>query len=156
MRAAFPALLAAILGDALMEQGKLDDAEAALMRGGLGEAPAGTVHPYIFLDRRARFRMLRGDLTGGLEEMLEAGRPFEAVGGRNPAFVPWRTQSALAVLQLGDQGEARRLAGEEVDLARTWGAPRALGAALRIAGIVEGDDGLPLLEEAVDVLADSP
>src|SRR5262249_31795247 len=57
----------------------------------------------------------------------------------------------------GDRREASRLAGEEVELARTWGAPRSLGAALRAAGVVEGgSDGLAMLEEAVDVLADSP
>jgi DNA-binding NarL/FixJ family response regulator len=101
--------------------------------------------------------MLRGDLRGGLEEMLAAGRHFEAVGGSNPAFTPWRSQASLALLQLGDREEARRLASEEVDLARSWGAPRALGAALRVAGVAEGGaDGIALLEEAVEVLADSP
>jgi len=69
----------------------------------------------------------------------------------------WRSQAALALLQLGERGEARRLAAEELELARTWGAPRALGAALRAAGLVEGGQkGLALLEEAVEVLATSP
>jgi DNA-binding NarL/FixJ family response regulator len=46
---------------------------------------------------------------------------------------------------------------EELELARTWGAPRALGAALRAAGLVEGgEQGLALLEEAVEVLTSSP
>jgi DNA-binding CsgD family transcriptional regulator len=71
--------------------------------------------------------------------------------------MPWRSQAALALRELGDRAEARRLAGEELDLARAWGAPRALGAALRVAGVVEGGaDGLALLGEAVEVLADSP
>src|ERR671930_95014 len=53
--------------------------------------------------------------------------------------------------------EARRLAAEEVELARQWGAPRALGKALRTAGLVEGGEaGLPLLREAAEVLEDSP
>ncbi len=101
--------------------------------------------------------MLSGDLAGGVEELLAAGRRFESIGGRNPAFLAWRSQAALALLQLGEQDEARRLAAEELELARTWGAPRALGAALRAAGLVEGGKhGLALLEEAVEVLADSP
>jgi DNA-binding NarL/FixJ family response regulator len=71
--------------------------------------------------------------------------------------MPWRSVAALAHLELGDREEARRLAGEELDLARGWGAPRALGAALRAAGLAEGGaDGLALLEQAVAVLADSP
>ena len=101
--------------------------------------------------------MLRGDLAGGLAETLDIGRVFEEAGGRNPAMIAWRSHAALALLQLGTQNEARRLAREELELARTWGAPRALGAALRVAGLVEGgDEGLALLEKAVEVLADSP
>jgi DNA-binding CsgD family transcriptional regulator len=61
------------------------------------------------------------------------------------------------MVQLGERDEARRLAGEEVELARRWGAPRALGAALRAAGMIEGGQrGLVLLAEAVEVLSDSP
>ncbi|RGA00698.1 LuxR family transcriptional regulator, partial [Microbispora triticiradicis] len=49
------------------------------------------------------------------------------------------------------------LALAEVALARRWGAPRPLGRALRVAGVVLGArDGFPLLAEAVDVLAGSP
>jgi DNA-binding CsgD family transcriptional regulator len=63
----------------------------------------------------------------------------------------------LALLQLGRRDEAGPLAEEEVELARAWGAPRALGAALRVAGLVEGGErGLALLEEAVEVLNESP
>ena len=65
-------------------------------------------------------------MAGGIEELLEVGRRFESIGGRNPALLAWRSQAALALLHLGDQDEARRLAAEELELARTWGAPRAL------------------------------
>ena len=88
--------------------------------------------------------------------MLEAGRLFEEVGSRNPAFIAWRSPAALALLQLGRRDEAGPLAEDDVELARTWGAPRALGAALRAAGLVEGGGrGLALLEEAVEVLGGS-
>jgi DNA-binding CsgD family transcriptional regulator len=101
--------------------------------------------------------MLRGDLAGGLAELLDAGRRFERVGSRNPAFIAWRSPAALALRQLGQDDDARRLASEELELARGWGAPRALGAALRVAGLIEGGKrGLALLEEAVDVLDGSP
>jgi DNA-binding CsgD family transcriptional regulator len=106
---------------------------------------------------RARLRILNGDLVGGLEETLEVGRHAEPLGARNPAFLAWRSQAALALLQLGAQDEAHRLAEEEVELARSWGTPRALGAALRTAGLIEGRErGLALLEEAVEVLNGSP
>ena len=49
------------------------------------------------------------------------------------------------------------MAAEEVELARQWGAPRALGKALRTAGLVEGGEaGLALLRGAAEVLEDSP
>jgi DNA-binding CsgD family transcriptional regulator/tetratricopeptide (TPR) repeat protein len=146
----------AFLANALMEQGKLDDAAAALARAGIDESFDSASMLYL-PDNRARLRLLRGDLAGGLEEMLEAGRRFEELGGRNPAFLAWRSHAALALLQLGRQHEAWPLALEELELARIWGAPRALGAALRVAGLIErGQQGLALLEEAVEVLADSP
>jgi DNA-binding CsgD family transcriptional regulator len=146
----------AFLADALMEQGKLDEAAAALARAGVDESFDSASTLYL-PDSRARMRLLRGDLAGGLEQMLEAGRRFEELGGRNPAFLAWRSQAALALLQLGKQDEAWPLASEELELARIWGAPRALGAALRVAGLVEGgQQGLAYLGEAVEVLADSP
>ena len=49
--------------------------------------------------------------------------------------------------------EAVRLADEELARARAWGAPRAIGIALRARGLVAGD--LESLREAVAVLEDS-
>jgi DNA-binding CsgD family transcriptional regulator len=89
--------------------------------------------------------------------MLDTGRRFESVGTRNPAFIAWRSPAALALQQLGEPDEASRLVREELELARTWGAPRSLGAALRTAGLIHGGEhGLTLLEEAVQVLSGSP
>jgi ATP/maltotriose-dependent transcriptional regulator MalT len=147
----------AILVDALLEQGKLDDAAAVLRNLEWGESIPEEAPVYLVRASRARLRMERGDLARGLAETLDAGRRLEGVGGRNPAYMAWRSQAVLALLGLGERGEARRLAGEELELARTWGAPRALGAALRVAGLSEGgSEGRALLEEAVGVLADSP
>ena len=155
--ARFAGHASAFLADALMEQGRLDEAAAVLGRPGLDASLPETVRLLYLRDSRARFRILRGDLAGGLAELLEAGRQFDSVGSVNPAFSPWRSPAALVLRQLGDQDQARRLAREELELARAWGAPRALGAALRAAGLVEGGDpGLALLGEAVEVLSDSP
>jgi DNA-binding CsgD family transcriptional regulator len=157
MSATFTALVAAFISDALMEQGRLEEAGAMLARAAFDDSRSGPPRPDVFPERRARLRLLSGDLTAGLEGMLAAGRRFEAVGGLSPAYMPWRSQAALALLQLGDRDEARRLASEELALARTSGARRALGAALRVAGVVAGGaEGLGLLEESVEVLAGSP
>jgi DNA-binding CsgD family transcriptional regulator len=155
--AAFLGHSATFLAEALMEQGKLDEAAAVLARTGFDESLRDDARLLFFPDIRAHLRILRGDLAGGLADMLEAGRRFEEVGSRNPAFIAWRAPAALALHRLGRQDEARRLAAQELELARTWGAPRALGAALRVAGLVEGGKpGLALLEQAVQVLAGSP
>jgi DNA-binding CsgD family transcriptional regulator/tetratricopeptide (TPR) repeat protein len=147
----------AFLADALMEQGKLDEAASTLAHAGMSESFPDSASMIYLPNSRARLRLLGGDLAGGLEEMLDAGRRFESIGGRNPAFLAWRSQAAFALLQLGERDEAHSLVAEELELARTWGAPRGLGAALRIAGLVEGGrQGLALLEEAVDVLGESP
>jgi DNA-binding CsgD family transcriptional regulator len=45
----------------------------------------------------------------------------------------------------------------ELELSRSWGAPRAIGVSLRALGLVEGgQSGQRLLREAVDILASSP
>ncbi len=144
----------AFLVDSLLEQGKLDDAAAALSR--VQSLPESARMLYLRAST-ARLRILRGDLAGGAADLLDACRRFDLVDSRNPALIAWRSPAALALLQLGEQDEARRLAEEELELARAWGAPRALGAALRVAGLVEGGErGLQLLGEAVEVLRDSP
>jgi DNA-binding CsgD family transcriptional regulator len=147
---------AAFLADALMEQGRLDEAAAVLTRATAEPKPDnGSV---VFLrDSRARLRLLRGELADGVAELLEVGRLFEAVGGRNPAMIAWRSHAALALLALGEHTEAHRLATEDLTLARSWGAPRALSTALRVVGLAEGgSEGLTLLAQAVDVVANSP
>jgi len=144
----------AFLVDSLMEQGRLEEAAAALSR---AQSLPQSARMLYFRDSSARLRIARGDLAGGAAELLDAGRSFESVDTRNPALIAWRSSAALALAQLEDRDEARRLAGEEVELARIWGAPRALGAALRVAGLLEGGDGgLAQLGEAVELLSGSP
>ena len=105
---------------------------------------------------RACLRVEAGDLRRGLEELLASGRRELEWGAPNPAITPWRSSAALVCAQLGDPEEARRLAAEEVSLARAFGAPRCLGVALRAAGLVEeGPARVQLLREAVEVLEDS-
>jgi DNA-binding CsgD family transcriptional regulator len=71
----------------------------------------------------------------------------------NPGAFGWRSSAALALAALGDDAKAHALASEEVERARRWGTPRAIGVALRAAGLVEGEEaGLGLLREAVATL----
>jgi DNA-binding CsgD family transcriptional regulator len=58
---------------------------------------------------------------------------------------------------LGDVRRARELADAELGDVRRFGGPRALGVALRVAGLARGGNkGLGSLEESVGVLRESP
>ena len=88
-----------------------------------------------------------------------AGRraPGRAVGHQQPGHDGLALDAALSLSALGDARTAAALCDTEVALARRWGAGRALGVALRAAGLVAGGDrGLELLTEAVAVLRPFP
>jgi DNA-binding NarL/FixJ family response regulator len=68
-----------------------------------------------------------------------------------------RSGAALALLRLGQRQNACQLADAELADVRVFGAPRALGIALRAAGLARGGtEGLALLRESVAMLDDSP
>lgn len=140
-----------ILSEVLIERGSL--CEAAEL---LGSAPAerlpGLWDNSQLLSTRGRVRLAQNRPAEALEDLRECGRRL----GRNPSLMPWRSDAALALQRLGDHQEASSLAGEEVAIAREFGAPRALGVAVRAAGLVEtGRQRLALLEEAIEILAGS-
>ncbi|MEV4416086.1 AAA family ATPase [Catellatospora sp. NPDC049609] len=142
--------------NALLEQGCLTEAGEALEGVDLSR-PTRCGHWFLLHEARARLLLARHDYELALAGMIEAGERFGLTGGRNPAFCAWRSGAAECMHALGRHDEARRYASEELELARAWGAPRALGRALRVAGLVIGGrEGLALLHEAVETLASSP
>ncbi|MGW4892415.1 AAA family ATPase [Kitasatospora sp. NPDC004240] len=151
------ALAAATLTDALVLQGRLDEAQAVLERAGLtAELNGHWINDYAQLIR-GRLRAAQGRPREALADFRECGRRTEARGMRCPWIYPWRSEAALAEVALGEHGRAHALATEELELARRWGAPEAVGAALRaLALATTGPDGLGLLREAVRTLAGTP
>jgi DNA-binding CsgD family transcriptional regulator len=151
---------AALTMQALTEQGKLEAAESVLTASigdmacdSIGDAYMST----LVLHARGRLRLAGGDAHRAVEDLLEVGARQEVMGEPNPAFLDWRSRAASALADLGRRGEALKLAEEELELAREFGAPRAIGIALRVSGVIEGGEtGLARLREAVGVLADSP
>jgi DNA-binding CsgD family transcriptional regulator len=146
-------LATAVLVEVLVERGDLEAAKGAF--GSLAANVAGTSLTAPVL-RYARGRLLFAQRRFGeaLGEFRAAGE--SAIGGLalSPCWLPWRSEAALAALAFGDSDTARRLSREELELARAFGAPRALGVALRAAGLVAGGQrGQALLREAVEVLA---
>jgi DNA-binding CsgD family transcriptional regulator len=152
MEGAAVAHAAAALAEAQLELGDREAAAAALARARCRDRDAGTVGLHGPLACRARLRAAGGDLRGALRDTLDLGRRFEELGGRNPALLPWRSRAALLQHALGEDGG--ELAAAEVEAARAWGTPRAIGRALAAHGSVTGS--LPALEEAVAVLDGSP
>jgi DNA-binding CsgD family transcriptional regulator len=97
-----------------------------------------------------------GDHAAAIEELRGCACDDPAFGGENPAMLPWRSAAALSLAELGRDEEARILAADEVRRAQSFGAPRAIGIALRAQALVgpreERQSGL---EAARDVLAPS-
>ncbi|SDP96215.1 helix-turn-helix transcriptional regulator [Lentzea jiangxiensis] len=147
---------AALLADILLEEGRLDEAAEVIAEATTDEARRTWSFGGV-LTVRGRMLTARGDDHEALEAFLAAERHCAAWPYRNPAALAWRSGAAVACAAMGDGERARELAQEEVDLARVWGAPRALGMALRAAGrVTAGAAGRSLLEEAVRVLRGSP
>ncbi|HEY2372651.1 MAG TPA: AAA family ATPase [Gaiellaceae bacterium] len=138
-----------LLVKALVDQGRLDEADAALELVD-GDANGGSTTQAVLRLARGRLRLEQGRVADGLDDFLAVGRDLTAASVVTPAFLPWRSEAALAQLALGDRAAARRLANEEVALARSFGAPRALGVALRAGGLAAGGQrGSALLRDAV-------
>jgi DNA-binding CsgD family transcriptional regulator/tetratricopeptide (TPR) repeat protein len=139
-----------VLVEALVDQGDLDAAQKALEPLD-AEAESGSVTAAVLRLARGRLRVEQGRVAEGLEDFLAVGVPLTRALVTCPSFVPWRSHAALAYLALGDGEAARRLAEEELELARAFGAPRVLGVAKRAAGLVAGGErGELMLREAVD------
>ena len=112
-----------------------------------------------FLIARGRLRAAAGHMQEALDDFLECGQRCAQLGLVMLSALPWRAEAALTHAALNASEEARRLAGEQLELARAFGCPRTLGISLRACGLVEGGDaGLELLGEAVQTLrrAQSP
>jgi DNA-binding CsgD family transcriptional regulator len=147
-------LNAGVLVDALVAQGELAAAEEALAPLG-SEVERGSLTAAVLRLARGRLRVAQGRVAEGLEDFLAVGVRLTKGMVTCPGFLPWRSDAALARLALGDREEAQRLAEDELGLARTFAAPRALGVAMRTAGVVVGGDrGERLLREAIDTFED--
>lgn len=153
-------LVVEVLSDVAVEAGQLEDAESVLE---LVQLPAiGPTIPALQLAAaRARLRLAQERPADALAE-IEACRSFFGVDlwgteVRHNSCWHIRSDSARALLLLGERERAIELADSELVDARAFGAPRALGRSLRVAGLARGgDQGPALLEESVAVLRTSP
>jgi DNA-binding CsgD family transcriptional regulator len=151
---------ATVLADVAVEAGDLDEAQTLLDLLPQQGWPAG-VGTVLIPAARGRLRLAQGRPNEALADFQACGALFGAdewgMATRETGYVHARSGAALALLRLGQRERARELADAELADVRVFGAPRALGIALRAAGLTRGGtEGLALLGESVAMLDDSP
>ena len=141
-----------VLVKTLVDRGEFDAAEEVLAPLDF-ETESGSLTAAVLRLARGRLRVEQGRVADGLEDLLAVGAHLTQALVTCPGYLPWRSEAALAYLALGDHEKAQRLADEELELARAFGAPRALGVAMRAAGVVAGGErGAALLRHAIEAL----
>ncbi|WCB91463.1 hypothetical protein DSM104299_00134 [Baekduia alba] len=134
MRCAASGLLADLCG----ETGDYEEGTRVLAEAGCDGPASALPDQYtsiMLLVGRGRFRVAAGDVELGLADLLDCGRRTREFGEHNPALIGWRASAALALG--GERGRA--LAAEDLAHARSFGAARALGIALRTSALLDDD-----------------
>jgi DNA-binding CsgD family transcriptional regulator len=154
------AFAATVLADTAVASGELKEAEALLDLLPRDRLPAG-VGTALIPAARGRLRLAQGRAAEALAEFETCMALWQpAVWGietRDVGYLHARSGAAQALLALGDASRARRLADAELSDVRRFEGRRALGVALRAAGLARGGKGgLTALEESVAVLSQSP
>ena len=139
----------------LIERDELQEAEGVLEEF-VDPGASRSVEVPVLVFARGQLRVAQGRLHEALEDFLECGQRLDTLRLTGQNAVQWRAEAALIHAALGNAGVARRLAREQLALARAFGRPRTVGIALRACGMVKGGEpGLELLAEAVNTLESS-
>jgi DNA-binding NarL/FixJ family response regulator len=138
----------------LVERGDFSAAEALLANPWVGKAHLSGSPGALLLCARGELRYTAGRHAEARHDFLAAAERLEWLPYPNPEIFPWRQGLALCEAALGNAGEAQRLAGEAVELAREAEGRRGIGISLRVQGaVVDGEEQLELLREATEVLS---
>lgn len=147
----------AFLIDTLVERGEYGQAENALAASGLPDPLPDLLGCAVLVTSKGVLRCAAGRPEEGLADLFDARDRWAALGVTNPAIAAWRPATVGALVTLGHIKQARRLAEENLTLARRAGSSRATGVALRACALAAQRWGrLAFLEEAVRVLRDTP
>jgi DNA-binding CsgD family transcriptional regulator len=137
----------------LVETGGHGEAAGLLDNAVPVETLGGTWSGTALLFARGRLRAVAGQQVDAARDLRAAGERLACWGVDNPATVPWRSELAAALWEIGEREDAIRYAADEVELARGWGAPGPLGRALCVqARMVGGPGELAALREATALL----
>jgi DNA-binding CsgD family transcriptional regulator len=147
----------AFLTFALIEQGRLDEAEDELENHGAASgALSPTTSGLTLLLARSALRVDQGRLQDAREDAEAVVRRVGARGGSLPGR-GFRWIPALALNAAGDRQTAVRLAKEDLELAQRFGVRSVEGIALLVLGVVLGGaPGLRRLEQAAAKLDGTP
>jgi DNA-binding CsgD family transcriptional regulator len=154
------AFAATVLADVAVEAGVLDEASALLDLLPQEGWPPG-VGTVLIPASRGRLRLAQARPDEALADFQTCAAMFgpELWGRemRDVGYLHARSGGALALLRLGERDRARELAEAELADVTAFGAPRALGVALRVAGLAHGGErGLALLGQSAATLRRSP
>ena len=145
----------AALAEALVARGDLAAARSALDDLGDWSQYATRSVQHLHYVRGSLWLAL-GNPAGAAADLLACGRLIAPWERDFPARLSWRSSAALALAELGQFDHALELSEAELRAARRFGAPRALGIALRCRGEIDKTDfGTAALEEAVSTLEGS-
>lgn len=148
------ALPTATLVAVLLDRGQAGEAGSAWRHLGLGEVIPDARPMTELLVVRARLRAAEGDVAGAREDLGEAAQRLARFGPPSINDQAIRLRSALLAHAAGETEAARAAATLAVRIAEGWATPGAVGGALRVQGLIEGD--VDTLRAAVDRLAASP
>jgi class 3 adenylate cyclase/DNA-binding CsgD family transcriptional regulator/tetratricopeptide (TPR) repeat protein len=147
----------AFLAEALLEKGDVEGAAEALEALPLPRELPPSGHFFFLITARGGVRLAQGRREEGVRDLLSLGESVAQLHASSAAWGRWRGRVVRALLEQGDRDRALELANEDVDIARRWGGPRALGLAVMTQGLAEGGErGEVLLREAVEILEQSP
>ncbi len=111
-----------------------------------------TVHGLGLLRARGLHQLAVGQPHAALSDFLEVGRWLESWEADRPAFLPWRTDAAEALLRLGKPQQAERLVLQQLslpDARRPW----VRGVSLRLRAMTAAPEQRPaLLRQSIDEL----
>lgn len=125
--------------EAAIERGEIKTARHAIERAKLTERMPEYWRYRFLRHSKAKLDAAQELWDVALEGYLECGHALSGFGIVNPAYGAWRSSAALLHEKFGQHDRAVELATEELAAAQRWGAPRALGIALRAAALVGTD-----------------
>nr|WP_317851013.1 ATP-binding protein [Streptomyces venezuelae] len=145
-----------VMIEVLIARGRTDEAERVAREHDFGEPfPAAVTIPDCETVH-AELLLATGRTKEAAEELAAVGRRLDPRGKRNPSSCTWQLHLAVAEAATSP-AKALATAQEAVARARQYGAPSAIGQALRVtAEVSEPSERVKLLEESVDWLDQSP